>query len=247
MNFMVNPEIEALIPGKKQNTFHFDSGEVLNIDKPPGITSFRIVRMIRQWSKTRKVGHAGTLDPMATGVLLVCTGKATRDVSSLMGLEKGYEGTLELGITTDTDDAEGIVLSRQPLPEISRVEIDQCLSRFKGEILQVPPQFSAIKKNGVSLYKTARKGIYTPLEPRRVAVYEIRVISWESPLLKIFVRCGKGTYIRALARDIGSYLNTGGILTALRRVYVGPYHADNAWDMNHLKSILSGYEDIQVH
>ncbi|MFC1569516.1 tRNA pseudouridine(55) synthase TruB [bacterium] len=214
------------------------------MDKPTAMTSFRVVKEIRQCTGCKKVGHAGTLDPMATGVLLVCTGKSTKQVSSLMGMEKVYEGVIELGKVTDTDDAEGKILSESEVPYLAQTDIEVLLKNYCGEIDQVPPQFSALKKNGTRLYKLARQGIKVKLEPRKVMVYDIQLMTWQSPYIHLHVRCGKGTYIRSLARDIGANIGSGGYLKALRRIRIGPYHVDEAWQLDQFKSMIVNNENI---
>ena len=204
-------------------SFDFAAGVVLNVDKPSGWTSFAVVDRIKKWTGCKKVGHAGTLDPSATGVLLVCTGSATKRVSELMDLEKEYEGVIELGKSTDTDDGEGRVLEERDVPRFSEDEIRRALKAFGGSILQIPPMYSAIKQNGQRLYKLARKGKVVPREPRRVHIAEIVLLEWKHPCVHVRVRCSKGTYIRSVARDLGAELGTGGYLYALRRTRVGPY------------------------
>lgn len=224
----------------------FEAGAVLAIDKPANITSFGVVDRIRRWTGCRKVGHAGTLDPLATGVLLVCTGPATKRVSELMELEKEYEGTIELGTTTETDDAEGSVTGRYTVPPLSRDEILSILERFQGFIDQIPPMYSALKKNGSRLYRLARRGMVVPREPRKVTIHEIKLLDWKPPLLSIRVRCSKGTYIRALARDIGEQCGTGGYLKTLRRTRIGPHRADDAYTLETLREWLIVQHDERI-
>jgi len=219
--------------------FDFEAGEILNIDKPMRLTSFGVVERIRRWTGCRKVGHAGTLDPMATGVLLVCTGLATKRVSTLMLFEKVYEGTIELGTTTDTDDSEGKVINRSTVNPFPEDEIKSVLAQFKGVIDQIPPMYSAIKKNGKRLYQLARKGVIVQRDPRRVEIYEIDLLSYKRPYIQVRIRCSKGTYIRALARDIGEKLGSGGYLKNLRRLRVGPYEADKAFGLTMLRDLLT--------
>lgn len=209
--------------------FDFEAGEVLNVDKPLGMTSFGVVERIRRWTGCRKVGHAGTLDPLATGVLLVCTGRATKRVSEFMDLEKEYEGVVELGKATDTDDAEGKVIEEHPVPDFSKEEIVSTLNSFRGTIDQIPPMYSALKKNGQRLYKLARRGDDVSRQPRSVTIYEITLLEWRRPELHIRVRCSRGTYIRALARDIGKTLGTGGYLKTLRRTRIGQFQAADSY------------------
>ena len=216
--------------------FDFEGGEILNIDKPGGLTSFGVVERIRRWTGCRKVGHAGTLDPLATGVLLICTGRATKRVSEFMEMEKEYEGTVELGITTETDDGEGKIKGRSEVPQFTRDEIETIVKHLQGTIGQIPPMYSALKKDGQRLYKLARQGKVVHREPRKVTIHEIVLMKWENPDLHIRVRCSKGTYIRALARDIGKRCGTGGTLKSLRRTRVGPYRVEDAYLVNTLKA-----------
>ena len=228
--------------------FDFEAGEILNIDKPAGVTSFRIVHKIRRWSHCRKVGHAGTLDPMATGVLLVCTGRATKRVSELMELDKEYEGVLELGTTTETDDAEGRVLARRDVPNLLREDLVVLLKKFEGSIQQIPPMYSAIKKNGRRLYRLARQGVVVEREPRNVQIHEIDLLAWQTPFVRFRIRCSKGTYIRALARDVGECLGTGGYLKGLRRTRVGPYRAEDGYSLETLKeSLFCNHGSLPIH
>jgi tRNA pseudouridine55 synthase len=218
--------------------FDFQHGEILNVNKPEGMTSFQVVRMVRKWSGVRKVGHAGTLDPLATGVLLVCVGPATKKVGALMTLPKTYEGTIELGIRSDTDDAEGKITERRPVPEISQTQMEESIRDLTGEIQQIPPMFSAIKQNGKRLYQLARKGITVEREPRRVTVYEFELLCLRLPFLDIRICCSRGTYIRAIARDLGQALGTGGILKHLRRTRIGPYKVEESFSLDRLEDAI---------
>lgn len=210
------------------NGTDFEAGAIIPVDKPAGLTSFTVVRLIRKWTGCKKVGHAGTLDPFATGLLLICTGKATKRSAELMLFEKTYEATITLGQKTTTDDPEGEIVATRPVPIFPETEICECLNTFTGVIEQVPPIFSALKKDGKPLYRYARKGVPVTLEPRKVQIHEIELLGWQLPDLSIRVRCGKGTYIRALARDVGERLGTGGSLKSLRRTQIGPYRVDDA-------------------
>ena len=228
--------------------FDFEAGEILNIDKPVGMTSFRVVEKIRRWTHCKKVGHAGTLDPLATGVLLVCTGLATKQVSELMEWEKVYEGTVALGKTTDTDDAEGKILQVVSVPAFSVDDILLVLKEFEGDIEQIPPMYSALKVNGRRLYQLARRGEVVPRQPRRVRIYKVELLNWQRPFLQIRVCCSKGTYIRALARDVGEQLGTGGYLRSLRRTRMGRYSVNDAYSLEKLREILSAkHESISIH
>ncbi len=223
------------------------AGLVLNINKPLGLTSFDIVRQIRRWTGYNKVGHAGTLDPLATGVLIVCMGSATKQISEFMEMEKEYKGIIELGKTTTTDDREGEILSRQPVPLLSRKDILTILSQFKGEIKQVPPTYSALKLNGQRLYRLARRGNPIQLNARSVYIDDIELLNWETPFLFVRVVCGKGTYIRALARDIGRCLGTGGYLKSLQRTRIGSFCIKDSYSLEEIKELSVDHASIQIH
>jgi len=218
--------------------YDFEGGEILNVFKPRGWTSFDVVKKVRHLLGVKKVGHAGTLDPFATGVLLVCTGKATKKVSTLMALEKEYVGVMELGKMTDTLDVTGTVVEQKPVPSVTFEEIRQTVGEFVGAILQAPPAYSALKVGGRRLYELARKGEAVSPTPRPVEIYAIDVLDVTLPEIVIRVRCGKGTYIRALARDIGERLGTVAYLRALERTAVGPYRVEDALRLAELEEAV---------
>jgi len=191
------------------------------IDKPRGLTSHDVVRAVRRLLKTRRVGHTGTLDPMATGVLPVAVGDGTRLVQFLMAGDKSYRATLKLGEDTETYDAEGAVTSQRPVPDFSETQICAACQSFVGEIDQIPPMFSAIKKDGVALHRLARQGIEIEREARRVTISRIDVLEVRLPFVTLEIDCSKGTYIRSLAYDLGQVLGTGAHLTELRRTRNG--------------------------
>ncbi len=188
----------------------------LLLDKPEGITSFSAVSAIKRLAGEKRVGHTGTLDPMATGVLPIFLGRATALSGILLEAEKEYTATVKLGITTDTCDITGTVLDEKPV-SVTKEELLAAISSFKGEILQTPPIYSALKKDGVRLYELARRGETVEIEPRKVTVNELNLISFDGETFEIFVSCSKGTYIRSLCRDIGEALGCGATMTALRR------------------------------
>lgn len=196
---------------------------LLVIDKPAGWTSHDVVARVRRITGVRRVGHAGTLDPAATGVLPLGIGRGTRVLEYLGDADKSYIGTLRLGLTTTTDDAEGEPIQTRDWRGITEADVRAVLSRFVGDIAQVPPTFSAIKRAGVPLYRLARKGIAVRPEPRQVRIDRIDGLQIALPDLTIAVTCSKGTYIRSLARDIGEALGCGAHLTALRRTRHGPF------------------------
>ncbi len=196
---------------------------ILVIDKPKEWTSFDVVAKIRNKLGAKKVGHTGTLDPMATGVLVLCLGKATKLAQEMTGYDKEYIAEITLGATTPTDDAEGEITPFPGTKEKSANEILGALKSFEGEIMQLPPQFSAKKIKGKRAYAMARKGEVFKLEPVKVNVHEIELIDYKWPILKLRVHTGKGFYVRSLARELGEKLGTGGYLSALQRTKVGPY------------------------
>lgn len=196
---------------------------VLIVDKDRGWTSHDVVSRVRKVLGQRKVGHTGTLDPMATGVLVVCLGRATRIVRFLDDGEKAYTAEIRLGVSTDTFDAEGAVTQIKAVPDFTMEEIETVCGAFRGRIRQVPPMFSAVKVSGRKLYELAREGREIPRAPREVIVSELDILSYRTPILRIKVVCSKGTYVRALAHDIGKHLGPGGHLAALRRTRCGRF------------------------
>ncbi|KAB2345703.1 tRNA pseudouridine(55) synthase TruB [Actinomadura rudentiformis] len=217
------------------------SGLVI-VDKPADWTSHDVVGKLRRLARTRRVGHAGTLDPMATGVLVVGVDKATRLLGHLALTEKGYDGTIRLGQSTNTDDAEGEITATAPAAGVGDAALQSGISALTGVIQQVPPQVSAIKVNGERAYKMARKGEEVELKPRPVTIHDFSVleIRRHDDLIDVDVSitCSSGTYIRALARDLGAMLGTGGHLTALRRTRVGPYDLGMARTIDQLSEEL---------
>ena len=203
------------------------SGEIFGIDKPFGWTSFDAVKRLRGAIQRRlhvkkfKVGHAGTLDPLATGVLIVCTGKATKEIERLQSGSKEYIADLRLGATTPSYDLETEINATFQWEHITEDEIRSVLPRFRGKVMQVPPVFSAVKVEGKRAYKFARKGEEVELKPKALEITILEILSYEAPVLRLKIVCSKGTYIRALARDIGEALGTGAHLVGLRRTRVG--------------------------
>ena len=194
---------------------------ILNINKPCGKTSFSIVAMVKRLSGERRVGHAGTLDPIATGVLPVCLGQGTRVIEFLVDSSKAYQAQIELGIATDTYDASGKITHQESPSGITREHLQTILASFCGSIQQTPPMYSAIKYHGKPLYKLARAGINIELKSRLVKVYRLELIDWQSPLATVEIECSKGTYIRSLAHDLGQALGCGASLKNLVRSRCG--------------------------
>ena len=200
---------------------------IVIVDKPEGWTSNDVVSKLKGVLHTRRVGHGGTLDPMATGVLPVFVGRATRAVEFFEHAEKTYETVLRLGITTDTEDITGTVLTEQDA-FVTGEKLETVLSQFRGDIMQVPPMYSALKVNGQKLYDLARKGKEVERQPRPITIHELTLLGMEADGVRLRVRCSKGTYIRTLCKDIGEALGCGGCMAQLRRVQAGEYTAEKA-------------------
>ena len=224
-----------------ENEFDFSAGAIINFDKPIGKSSFWVVKQVRRIINT-KVGHAGTLDPFAVGVLLLCTGKATKQVIKLMDLPKVYIGEIDLGRVTNTDDSTGKIIEEKNVPNINEHEVKEVCNKFIGDIYQVPPMFSAKKVKGKRLYKIARTGKVIERKPSLVHIENIDVLSFEIKNIKIKVQCSKGTYIRALARDIGEKLGCGGHLKSLIRTEIGSFKIKDSLTIEQFQKILT---DIQ--
>ena len=205
---------------------HLDG--MLNIDKPAGMTSMDVVRRIKRASRQKRVGHGGTLDPIATGVIPVCMGQATRMMEYLIDGTKEYRGQIALGVETDTYDALGEVVRTSEPPSIGREELVGVLEAFVGPIEQVPPMYSALKRQGKRLYELARAGVEVEREPRKVEVTSVSIIDWSSPNVTVDVACGRGFYMRSLAHDLGEALGCGGHLRSLVRIRSGPFKLDQA-------------------
>jgi len=196
---------------------------ILLLDKPPGLSSNQALQKARHLFEAKKAGHTGSLDPLATGLLPICFGEATKIAGYLLGSRKAYAAQCRLGITTTTDDAEGEALSTRPVPQLSDAQIEAALAPLRGRIVQIPPVYAAIKQNGVALYKRARRGEDVQVPSRQVVVDRFDLIEHVGDTLHLHVECGSGTYVRSLARDLGERLGCGAHLTALRRLWVDPF------------------------
>jgi tRNA pseudouridine55 synthase len=217
----------------------FEQGQVMLIDKPLEWTSFDVVRKLRPLVRTKKVGHAGTLDPLATGLLILCTGKFTKRINDYMAQEKEYTGTIVLGASTPTYDLESEPRPGKDPAYLTELIVQDAIEReFTGEILQTPPIHSAIKVNGKRVYELARKGKEVKLEPRPVVVSEFSITRFELPEVDFRVVCSTGTYIRSLANDLGAVLGCGGFLSALRRTRIGEFRADQAMTIEAAKEYI---------
>ena len=231
----------------------FEEGEILAFDKPLRWTSFDLVAKVRYklchklGRKKLKVGHTGTLDPLATGVVVICTGKKTKLIDQLQYDVKEYVATLQLGATTPSFDLEKEVDASYPTEHITRELIDRVIPEFTGEQWQVPPMFSAVQINGKRAYELARKGEEVELKPKLLVIDEIEILNFDAELMQLTLRivCSKGTYIRALARDIGQRLGSGAYLTALRRTRVGTQRVEECWTIESFLEKLNEYDYVQ--
>ena len=196
---------------------------ILVLNKPKGITSHDVVSFVRRKFKMRRVGHAGTLDPIATGVLVVLLGKATKLFDRFVAFDKAYQATLTLGMTTTTADIQGEVIERLPYAQVSKEQIEEAFQRFVGPIQQIPPMVSAVKQNGQRLYKLARRGLFVERTPRSIRIDLLQLIDFLKPDVKFYVECSKGTYVRQLAQDIGDILGCGACISQIERTKVGPF------------------------
>lgn len=215
----------------------FDQGEVLLIDKIFHVSSFSVVGRIKRILQIKKAGHAGTLDPFATGLLIICTGKMTKKINEFQDLPKTYTGTIKLGEKTPSMDGETNSSVIAPFDHITYEQIIEAKRKFEGEIEQTPPMYSAIKQNGKSLYKLARKGREVHREPRKVNVTKFEITDVDLPDVKFEVECSKGTYIRVLANDLGDELGCGAYLSELRRTKIGSYSVEDALLTDELKEL----------
>lgn len=216
---------------------------ILLVDKPAGVTSHDVVDHVRKAAGLRRVGHTGTLDPAATGLLILCLGPATRLSEYLTGLDKVYEGYLRFGVVTDSHDMDGEVLEENDVPELSDAQIQQAMDDYTGLISQVPPMVSAVKVGGQRLYKLARKGETVERKPREVTVKEFVLLGYEPPRARFRVRCTSGTYVRSLCHDVGQALGCGATLDTLRRTTVGRHDVKNAVPLAELET----QDDVRKH
>jgi len=215
---------------------------VLVIDKPRGLTSHDVVARVRRITSVKKVGHAGTLDPAATGVLVVLVGKATRLAQFFVDLEKRYRGRVVLGATTDTQDSDGKVESIADASGVTRPQIEEAFAAFEGKTEQIPPMVSALKRDGTPLYVLARRGEVVERAPRSITISELRILSVEMPEVEFDMTCSRGTYVRTVAADIGERLGCGAHLGQLVRTAVGPFHVDDATSLDELAGALADAE-----
>ncbi len=210
---------------------------ILLLDKRLGVSSNRALQEVKRLLNANKAGHTGSLDPLATGLLPLCFGEATKVSAMMLDDNKRYQVVVKLGVMTDTGDAEGKVIEEKPVPELSLAEIESCLHSFTGEIDQVPPMYSALKHNGRKLYELAREGKTIERKARRITIFDLQLLYATADSLKLDVLCSKGTYIRSLAEDIGHYLGCGGTVTELRRTQAGQFNIEHAFTIEQLQEM----------
>ena len=210
---------------------------VLLIDKPEGMTSHDVVDRVRHKLKMKRIGHAGTLDPNATGLLIILVGKATKLSQYLMGLDKTYEGLISLGVATTTQDAEGEVIEEKPVPELTEEQVKEEMKGFLGDQYQTPPMFSAKKMDGVPLYKLARKGKTVEREPRFIHIASFKLDKWDSPDIEFTLSCSKGTYVRTVANDLGQKLGCGAYLKELRRTDIERFRIEDSIELESFEEL----------
>lgn len=208
---------------------------ILLLDKPVGITSNAALQEVKRLLFAAKAGHTGNLDPLASGMLPICLGEATKLSAYLLDADKVYLGTCKLGVRTSTADAEGEIIESRAVPALDETQVDTILERFRGDIEQIPPMHSAIKQNGQPLYKLARQGIEVERKPRQVTIHELRIVRLEGDEIELYVHCSKGTYIRTLVEDLGAALGCGAHLSQLRRIRVGPFQEEGMVTLDTLR------------
>lgn len=230
----------------RANTTRRDVDGIVLFDKPEGLTSNAALQTVKRLFNARKAGHTGSLDPLATGLLPLCFGEATKVSGLLLAIDKRYRARVRVGLTTDTGDMTGQVLTRQPLPDLTTDRLERALSGLRGKILQVPPMYSALKRDGQPLYRLARQGITIERAPRPVTIHALNLLDWGADWLEIDVHCSKGTYIRSLAEAIGERLGCGATLETLRRTQTGPFHLADAWTLPRLQEMAVNRQITQT-
>jgi tRNA pseudouridine55 synthase len=226
----------SILTTSDEGSFEMLNG-ILLLNKPPLLTSQQVVSQVKRLFKVKKAGHTGSLDPIATGLLPICLGEATKFSQFLLATDKHYRVEAQLGLCTDTGDCQGQPLTQRPIPRLERADILPILQQFTGTLFQLPPMYSAIKHQGKPLYHWARKGITLERKPRQITIHHLELLDYQSDKLILEVKCSKGTYIRSLVEDIGEALNCGAHVTALHRLSVGHYQVTQSVDLNTLESI----------
>lgn len=230
---------------KGLNELNHVEGEMLLVDKPYGWTSFAVVSQIKKWTKA-KIGHAGTLDPLASGLVICCTGKMTKSLTALLGLKKEYKGIIHLGEVTPTYDLESMPQDKKDISMITNEMIYNAVSQFKGEIQQVPPIHSAIKQAGKPVYELAREGKEVIMKSRQVTIYKFDIIKIEIPEIHFVIECSSGTYIRSIANDVGAALGCGAYLKMLRRTKIGEYDISKAYSIDEMKNFYGSEMNVRI-
>ncbi|MEG0772321.1 tRNA pseudouridine(55) synthase TruB [Clostridium sp.] len=225
-----------MILDKKCNDIPKELCGIINVYKPTGMTSFDVVRKIKKIANNKKVGHCGTLDPEASGVLPVCIGRATKSIEFIMEDYKVYEAELKLGVVTDTYDREGTVIEEHSV-DVTENQVKEAVYSYVGEIEQIPPMYSALKHNGKKLYELARAGIEVERQGRKITIYNIQILDINIPIVKILIKCSKGTYIRSLCYDIGRTLGCGAMMWSLERHATGSFTKENSININELNEM----------
>jgi len=223
----------------------YHEGEMLLIDKPYGWSSFAVVSQWKKWTKA-KIGHAGTLDPLASGLVILCTGPWTKKLTALLGLKKEYTGIIHLGAVTPTYDLESLPTNHKPFEHLSQSQIEEAIQQFTGIITQFPPIHSAIKQEGKPVYELARQGKEVVLKSRQVTIDAFEITKLELPELHFRIACSSGTYIRSIANDLGEALGCGGYLQALRRMAIGEYRIEDAYDMELSKQYFGSGMNVRI-
>ena len=231
---------------KPVSDMDFASGETLLFNKPKSWTSFDVVKKVRNLVRVKKVGHAGTLDPLATGLLILCTGKKTKTINDIQGQEKEYEVEFRLGATTPSYDAEFPPENITDCSHLNEAAVEAALVDFRGSVTQLPPQFSAVKVGGKRAYKAARAGQQIELKPRTIEVYAFELLEFRAPDWgRALIRCSKGTYIRSLVHDLGQALGVGGYILELKRTRIGTHLLENAWEINEFAEQLKAMRALE--
>jgi tRNA pseudouridine55 synthase len=224
----------------------FNEGEIILIDKPFAWSSFKVIKELRKIIEVKKVGHAGTLDPMATGLLIVATGRKTKTIDNYQALKKTYSGTITLGKSSPSMDLETEIISEKPVIHLTEEEILKVRDEFLGTIKQVPPMYSAVKYKGKNLYHLARKGKEVERKEREINIYDFNIEKIDLPEIHFEISCSKGTYIRVIANDFGEKLGVGGLLSSLRRTMIGDYSVDNALKIEEFAEKYNIKQDISI-
>jgi tRNA pseudouridine55 synthase len=238
----IDKPVQLFVNISEEKKKEFEEGKVLLIDKPLHWTSFDVVRKIRGIIRTKKVGHAGTLDPLATGLLIICTGKFTKQINDFMAQQKEYTGTFTLGFTTPTYDLESTPENGKDISLITEQKLHDATKSFVGNIMQMPPIYSAIKKDGVALYELARRGEEVDLKARPITIHQFEITKIELPIVHFKILCSTGTYIRSIAHDYGILLGCGAYLSSLRRTKIGEFEVEKAMSVEEFMNSLVSVE-----